>query len=118
LINKLTDFFWEYCEYFHAKGTKEELRNALEKHFEWNTVVYIHDDEGDLIGACRFNVDKVESEILDVAIRPDKRKGRILLDLLLLGLRRFPNVKQLRFNSIDKGRQFITPVSLILKQSS
>jgi hypothetical protein len=98
----------------HAEGTYKELYEALQKHAEWNTIVSISDDEGELIGVCRFNITGCESYILDIAIRPDKKNKGMLRELLIRGLKHYPNVKQLRFNSIDKKREFITPVSLIL----
>ena len=114
MIDKLTDFLWENCPYLHEQNTREELRSAVEKHLEYKTIVAQYDSEG-LVGVCRFNVeDSREATILDVAVRKDLRHKDILQRLLLQGLRLYPNVKQLRFTSIDKGREFVSPVNMIL----
>lgn len=113
MVDPLTDFLWEHCPYLHEKHTKELLSELIAKHLEYKTIVAQYDEKG-LVGVCRFNVDEMEANIFDVAIRPDLRKKDVLQRLLLQGLALYPNVKQLRFHSIDKNKEFVSPVSLIL----
>ncbi len=113
LTDDPTLFLWENCQYLHKNNTIEQLRNAIEKHLEYKTIVIRLDDKG-IVGVCRFNVDdEKEAEILDVAVREDYRHKDVLVQLLRQGLEMYPNVKQLRFFSQDKQREFVSPVSLI-----
>jgi len=112
-IGHLTKFLWKNCPYLHEKNTYGDLRRAVESHVRYNTIVYAADDKG-LTGVCRFNIFDGGAYILDVAVRKDLRGGNIFKELLETGLRFFPDVKVLKFNSIKKKREFTIPVGLIL----
>lgn len=114
MIDKLTNFLWDNCEYLHEKNTKEVLRDAVQKHWEYKTIVVQYDENG-ICGVCRFEiVDTKEAFILDVAVRKDLRHKDILQRLLLQGLTLYPNIKQLRFYSQDKKKEFVSPVNMLL----
>jgi len=118
LAKDLTDFLWKYCTYRHAHKTKSQLLDEVTLHLKYKTIVCLEDEKG-LVGVCRFNIiDLVEATIFDAAIRPDKRNKSVLQELLILGLKLYPNIKQVRFESANKDESFVTPVSLILKKES
>lgn len=113
MIDKLTDFLWENCKYLHEKNTREDLYKAVQLHVQYHTIVSLFDKDG-LCGVCRFDVGDKEAQILDVAVRTDLRHKDVLVQLLRLGLKLYPNTKQLRFYSQDKKREFVSPVNMIL----
>lgn len=113
LLDSLTDFIWTNCIYLQTENTWEEVNREVMNDLKYNHLVYTSDEQG-LTGVCRFKINEEETVILDVAVRKDKRGNGILPKLLMCGLRLYPKVKRLRFNSINKKRGFTIPVSLFL----
>lgn len=113
LRKDLTKFLWENCDYLHEFNSQDELEQAVEKHIEYRTIICSFDDKG-FTGVCRFNIDGDVCEVLDVAVRPDKRNNGILQELLCKGLEVWKDVKFLEFHSVKHNRNFKIPTQLVL----
>ena len=113
MVESLTEFLWKHCEYLHKDNTKEILRDAIKKHLEYKTIVWVNDEKG-LASVCRFDIEEKTANILDVAVKKEYRNNNMLQVMLKTGLKFYPKVRQLKFNSMDKKREFVIPVSLIL----
>lgn len=117
LEENLTDFIWNNCLYLHKEDTKEHLAKEIDNDLKHGNIVFTSDEQG-LTGVCRFSILGDMTRILDVAIREDKRGSWVLQDLLRLGLKYYPDVKKLSFNSIKSKREFTIPANLFLAKGN
>jgi hypothetical protein len=106
VIDRLTEFFWDNCEYRHERNFKSEFKKVIEKHLEYKTLVYLESDCG-IVGACRFNINNDTAEILDIAVDKRYRNKDMLQRMLQIGKRLYPMVTKLSFHSEKKDKDYI-----------
>ena len=115
-LQKIAEFFLKYSGYL---VDIEIAKSYILKHYEFKTAFVGHDDEGEIIFVCRWNINGDTAEILDLYIREDYRGKKIIQQLLKQGIWVFPEVKRIKFERQKKypGREFHTiSVEKILKE--
>jgi len=94
------------------------VSDLLEGHERWNTLTVLKDLKG-IYGLARWNVETIElAHVIDVAIRKDKRRTKVLKQLIKLGINKFPAVKYIRFErGFKKKKHFRTlAINKIIKE--
>jgi hypothetical protein len=82
---------------------------------EYNTILW-EEYNGEIIGVCRFNLSSDTCFCLDVVIRPDFRKKRLLKLFLIKGIRRFPHIKYLFYErGLKDGKQRRYEIMKVIK---
>lgn len=116
-IDKLICFVRKYLKY-EDEGL---LKVYIMKHFEYGTIDYAIDSNGEIVALCRWNVsdDGKIGDILDFAVREDFRNTCVGKDFIKRALKRFNKMETLRFKRGLRGDERIRNVSIdkILKRN-
>jgi hypothetical protein len=92
---KIVDFIRKHFKYFDL----DQINSLLDKHAEYKTCSIIWDKcskgQDKVVAFCRWNIDGDTAHILEFAIDEDYRDKDLMRRTLLLGLQRFPYVKNL-----------------------
>lgn len=100
----------------HKLTEIEKLREIIQQHLEYGTLVTLYDTKG-LYAVARFNIDDKVAIILDTAIRADKRDGQALKTMIKEGLLRFPQCKYLKFERGLKNKPMhLVKISKFIKE--
>ena len=105
-------------EGYHTERQREELTEAIRKHFQYGTVFVLQDILG-IMAMVRWNKDGDIAHILDFIVRRDKRRQNLIKKVLLKGLVRHHGVKHLSWERIKKypyRKRRIYSVGSILKR--
>jgi len=100
----------------HKTCCIDTLRETIQKHLEYNTLVTLYDDKG-LYAVGRFNVVDKVAVVIDVAVREDRRGKQPLVDIIKEGVMRFPTVKYLKFERVLKNKPMhLVKISKLIKE--
>ena len=117
ILEKLVEFVKTYLPY----TDKDLIKKYLEEHNVYHTLYYAIDEQGEIVGVCRWNIseDSKTAHILDLAIRPDFRNQGVGKDFLKRGLSLWKNVTHLVFERGSRGdkRERRIPIEAILKRN-
>ena len=86
--------FWQKYGYYDV--SYDQLLWAIGEHLKYGTIEVIKVKD-DIVAFGRFNIDGLNALILDVVIRPDHRRKKLMKLMLLRGWKRFPFVKYIQF---------------------
>lgn len=116
VLNKIADFILKYAPQYK---NKEKIKEYIKLHFDYKTAFVMFDSLNEVIGVCRWNIEGDNAHILDMYLREDFRRKRIIQQMLYRGLQVFPYVKTISFERDIKypARKISKiPVSRILKR--
>jgi hypothetical protein len=85
------------------KGTIDELNFLIRKHNEYETLETIWNGE-ELIAYTRYNICGTTVAVIDAIVKPEYRRKQLLKMMLLNGLKRFPQVRFIRYQRQWKKR--------------
>lgn len=100
-IDKVIYFILLYGKY---GGTEDQLRYLINKHNEYETLEVIWMGE-DVAAYSRHNIIHETVVVIDAIVRPEFRHKQFLKAMLLNGLRKFPNVRFMRYQRGWKSRK-------------
>ena len=86
--------FWQKNGYYDV--SYDQLLWAIGEHLKYGTIEVIKVKD-DIVAFGRFNIDGLNALILDVVIRPDYRRKKLMKLMLLRGWKRFPFIQTLQF---------------------
>jgi N-acetylglutamate synthase-like GNAT family acetyltransferase len=115
-LNKIVDFYEKYLG-THDRSTAKEY---IKEHLKYGTVDYAADENGNVIGLCRWNIDGTTARIIDLAIAPEWRKKGLGKHFLVRGLKIWKNVTHVEFERGLRGdhRRKKIPIGFILKHNN
>lgn len=94
--------FWK--QYGFYKVDTPILKEFIKQHMAYNTLLVETSPLNEVVGLCRFDVNKEVATCLDVVIRPDYRFKGMLKKFAIRAIRRFPYITILRFERGLKGK--------------
>lgn len=99
-LDKITDFVIKYSSY----TKRDELRERIKKHLEFNTCIYAVDKKGDIFAVCLWNVEDFGrvAHIIDFMVREDYRNNGMIKTTLAKGLLKYPTVTHLKWERRNK----------------
>jgi GNAT superfamily N-acetyltransferase len=94
-LNRIAEFLCEHNKY----TDREMLKGYLREHGGYGTLDYGIDTDGNIVSVVRYNLsnDGSVADILDFAIRHDFRNKGLGKDFILRALKKWPNIKKLKF---------------------
>jgi N-acetylglutamate synthase-like GNAT family acetyltransferase len=111
------EFYEKYLQY----RDRDLVHKYLDIHNNLGTMFYALDNDGEVIGVCRWNINDngTIAKIIDLAIRPDYRGKGVGKHFLIRGLKLWTKVTHLEFERGVRGdhRLKLLPVEAILKHN-
>lgn len=94
-VSDIVDFMQEEGGEIYQGYNREELEKVIELHRNYGTFLSVSDTKG-LVAVARWNfINEKKVHILDVIIRKDARGIYSLKGLLLLGIKRYPQIEEI-----------------------
>ena len=100
-LDKLVEFYSRHL----ATHSPRIIRRHLIKHLEYHTVDYVKNENGEIIGLCRWNIDEDTCRVIDLAIDEHYRNQGIGKLILEHGLKLWNKVKYLEFERQQKNHK-------------
>ncbi len=118
LTNNLVEFICHYTAY----NDKEKIQECIKKHLEYQTCIYVTDNNNNIAAVCRWNIEEngKVAYILDLIIRKDFRNKEFIKNLLIKGLIKYPTVEFLVYDREEKypeRKKKYLKVSSLLKEN-
>lgn len=98
-------------EFLDKYSKSETTLDIIKKHREYNTQEIVYKD-GEIIGYARYNIDDDIVTILNVVIHPKYYFKKILLLMLLMGMRKY-FVKYIKYERRFKNRKEWRTLNLV-----
>ena len=89
------------AESHYTERQREELQEAVEKHFQYGTIFALQDLLG-IVAMVRWNKEGDTAHILGFVVRKDHRRQNLIKKMLLKGLIRWHGIKHLSWERIKK----------------
>jgi len=97
-LDAITDFVIKYSSY----TKRDELKERIRKHLEFNTCIYAVDTKGEIFAVCLWNVEGNTAHVIDFMVREDFRNNGMIKTVLIKGLLKYPYVTHLRWERRTK----------------
>ena len=102
MLDEIARFIIQNGEGLYEQHQKQTIKNFLERHISYKTLLTIRDEQG-ILAVCRWNmVDKETAFILDLVIRNGHKYKQFIKRLLLKGLKIYPSTKYIEWERLKK----------------
>ena len=121
-VDEIVDFMVLSGNGLYGFHQYKELREAIEKHLEYKTIIVVRDDEG-ISALCRWNIthDGLAAYIIDLIMRKDKKSMKLIKNIIAYGVSIFPEteiIHWLREPKYSGRKQSFYLIDDILKRRS
>lgn len=115
-LDEIVDFIIKHIGYYD----RDKIKEYIQKHIQYGTFDYAVDEKKNIIGCVRFNVtDGDIFDVFDFSIDKEWRRKGIGKDMILRALKKFPDVRYIRFQRFIRGdeRYKIMEIDKIIKRN-
>ena len=119
-VDEIIEFVIKHGDGLYSNFSKEKLRNVTRLHLNYGTCMVIRDDNDSICAVARWNEFGNIAKVLDVVIRDDYRKPKMLKMMLALGVSKHNHIRFIKFERGFKypgRRPKLYSVAELLKRS-
>ena len=93
-VDEIVDFMVLSGNGVYGFHQYNELRQAIEGHLSYKTIIIVRDDEG-ISAICRWDIthDGLAAYIIDLIVRKDKKSMSLIKNILSYGVKTFPETE-------------------------